>query len=242
MATLINTGTQASCAAASSLSVVSPSATSGHTLVLQVSWVDTFAGGAIALSAPSGWTAALAPNSSYNGGGTACGYGVFYKTAAGGVETAVVAEPSGVHTGLYADGVITEWSGMGAYDSASSSAVLTNNSAASTTGCTVPNTGTLANANSTAFTGVALTCSTGSTNAGIAFSGGSWTTEMSDQNTSASVGALAGHQVISSTAPLNAVYTWTSDASMSNFQAAVVVFSDSGSPAASYSLTSSMEF
>lgn len=228
MATKVNTGTQAQVTAANSITTNSPSATVGNTLVLIVGWIDTFLSAATSITAPGGWSIAYNPTSSCNAAGAPCGFAVFYKTAAGGVESPVINEPGGAHSGFFANAIITEWSGMGSFDSAaSSSSVLTNNAAASTTGGTVPNTGTLANANSTVFTGVAIESGVGLANAAIAFSGGGWTTEVSDQHTDTSVGSLFGDKVVSATTPIGAVYTWTSDSTMASFQAASMVFSDS---------------
>lgn len=226
MATKVATGTAATCSNAASLTVNSPSASAGNKLVLQIAWIDTFAASAVAPTAPTGWSTAYGPSSAYNG--DAVGYSVFYKTAAGGVESPVFNAPNGSGVQLYAKGIITEWSSMGSHDTADSSATTTNNSAASTTGVTVSNTGTLANANSTVFTGVAILSGAGLANAGIAFSGGSWTTETSEQDTSSSVGMLVGDKVVSANTALGATYTWTSDSTMVAYQAAVVVFSDSG--------------
>lgn len=226
MATKINTGTQASVTAANSITVNSASASAGNTLVLQLSWIDNNSATATTLTAPVGWTAAYNPTSSANG--AACGYAVFYKTASAGVNSATVNEPSGTGN-FYANGIITEWSGMGTPDTAAmATSVLVNNAAASTTGATVPNTGTLANAASTIFTGVSILCGAGLNNATIAFSGGSWTTEAQDQNTQTSVGTLFGDKVVAVSTALNAVYTWTSDSTMLCYQAAIVVFSDAG--------------
>ena len=230
MATLVHTGSQSSVAGGASLSISSASAAASNTLVLQIAWLNATNATATAPGAIAGWTLAYGPNCATNTplGPLSCGYAVYYKTAAGGVETAVFNDPFGGPTSLYAHGLITEWSGMGALDSASSSATTQNNAAAGTTGVTIPNTGTLANANSTVFTGVSIACGAGTASAGIAFSGGSWTTEFSDQNTSTSVGALTGHKVVSSNSALNAVYAWNGDVSMACYQAAVVVFSDTG--------------
>lgn len=234
MATLVHTGTQAQVTFANSITVSSPSATAGNKLILEVAWFDNTAIGAPeSLSAPAGWTADWNPAGVWATivglGGKACtGYVVYSKTAAGGVESPVVAGP---HTGqFFANGIITEWSGMGAYDSASSSSLTNNTAAASTTGVTTSNTGTLANANSTVFTGVAILCDAGLNPAGIAFSGSGggagWTTEISDQDTSSTIGTVTGHKVVAATTALGAVYTWTSDSTMISYQAAVVVYSD----------------
>ena len=228
MATLIHTGTQAQVTGASSITTNSPSASAGNTLVLCISWVlGSDPGSAQTLTAPTGWTAAVNPASAENAGGGPAGVACFYKIAAGGVESPVINTPTGSGN-FYANAIITEWSGMGSHDTADSSAITTNNSAASTTGATVPNTGTLANTNSTVFTMAALLAGTGLANASIALSGGTWTTEASDQNTQTSVGTLIAHKTVSSNAALGAVYTWTSDSTLLCYQAIVVVFSDSG--------------
>lgn len=228
MATLVNTGTQAQVTGASSITTNSPSAAGGNKLVLCISWVlGSDPGSAQTLTAPAGWTAAVNPTSAENTGGGPAGVAVFFKTAAGDVESPVINTPTG-SSNFFANAIITEWSGMGSHDTADSSAISTNNTAASTTGVTVPNTGTLANANSTVFTLVAILCSSGMAAANIAFSGGGWTTEVSDQHTDTSAGTLIGHKVVSATTALGAVYTWTTDSSMLCYQAIVVVFSDTG--------------
>lgn len=222
MATLVNTGTQANVAAGLLLTTNSPSASAGNGLILQIGWLDAVAGAAGTPPAPAGWSVGFAALSAFNT--NSVGYSLFYKTATGGVESPVFTVPSG--STMYAHGIITEWSGMGALDPASTGAAATNSAAASTTGVTVPNTGTLANAKSTIFTGVAIGAGAGLPNAAIAFSGGAWSTLISAQDTGASVGTLVGDKVVSSNAALGAVYTWTADATMRTYQAAVTVFSD----------------
>lgn len=222
MATLVHTGTQSQATNAASITTNSPSALAGNKLILQVSWLDTNAGAPETLTAPAGWTADKNPTSFSNSG--AGGYAEFSKTAAGGVESPVVASPFG--SGMYANAIITEWSGMGAHDTADASAIITNSAAASSTGGTVANTGTLAAGSSVVFVGVSVYSGTGLANAAIAFSGGGWTTLVSDQDTSASVGTLMGYKLVASNAALGAVFTWTGDATMKAFQGGITVFSD----------------
>jgi hypothetical protein len=226
MATLVNTGSQAQATGSSSLTINSPSATAGNTLVLIVSWILS-SGNAATPSAPSGWTAALAPASSGQGGGMgAAGVAVFYKTAAGGTESPSFSSPDGSGN-MYANAIITEWSGMGSHDTNDSSSIVTNNTGGASTGTTVPNSGTLAAANSTVFTALAMLCGTGLANANFAVTSG-YTSEATDNNTSSSAGTLIAHKTVSSNVAINAVYTWTSDVTILSFQAACVVFSDSG--------------
>lgn len=228
MASLINTGTQAQVTAANSITTNSPSATAGNKLVLCIGWVlGADAGSAQTLTAPSGWTADHNPASAENVGGGPAGWAVFSKTAAGGIESPVINTPTGSGN-FYADSIITEWNGMGAHDSNDSSAIITDNAGGASSGTTVPNTGTLATANSTVFTGVAMLCGSGLANQNFAFSGGSWNTLFNDGNTNASVGTLTGYKVVSTNAALGAVYTWTNDVpeGVLCFQASVVVFSD----------------
>lgn len=223
MATLVSTGTVASAnGSTSSVSVSSASATSGNKLVLEVSWGDGGTATRNVLGTPTGWTADFAPLSF--GNVVSGGYAVFSKTAAGGIEAASISAPSGL--GLFAFARITEWSGMGAHDTADASAITTNNTGGASTGVTVPNTGTLTKANSTVFTGLALFSVSGLTNEGVAFSGGSWTAGMANQN-EANVVTLTGLKTVSANTALNAVYTWTSDSGIVGYQAAVVVYSDS---------------
>lgn len=227
MATLVNTGTQATVTAANSITVNSPSASASNTLVLLVSWVDVASSSAQTLTAPAGWSVAYNPTGAFNNHSS--GFAVFYKTAAGGIESPVINEPTGANLNLYANGIITEWSGMGAFDSAASAtSVDTFNTAASSTGRTVPNTGTLAASSSTVFTGASIFSGTGLANCAIAFSGGGWTQEAIDVDTTASVGTLFGHKLVATTTALGAVYTWTSDATQFTSQEAIVVFSDAG--------------
>jgi hypothetical protein len=229
MATLINTGSQSSVAAGASLTTNSPSATAGNALILQIAWLNANTASTTAPGNITGWTKIYGPTAAKNAGqNVVCGFALYTKTAAGGVESPVFPDPEGGTVDLYAHGIITEWSGMGAHDTQDASASSTNNSAASTTGATIPNTGTLTQANNTVFTGVAIAATTGLANAAIAFSGGSWTTEFADQDTTASVGTLTGHKTVSANTALGAVYTWTSDASMLCYQGAVIVFSDAG--------------
>lgn len=229
MTARINIGSVSSCAAAASLTTSSPSATAGHLLVLKVCWA-TPGTSAVTPSAPgaiTGWTKAFAPNSALDGSGNTAGYAVYYKTAAGGVESPVFNEPYGT-TQLFAHGVIEEWPSTCTYDStASSGASSTNNSAGSTTGVTVPNTGTLSQSQGFAVTGIGIISGIGLANAAIAFSGGSWTTNISVQDTSTEEGALEGSKALASNAAINAVYTWTSDNTMQVYQAAIVMFADS---------------
>lgn len=227
MATLVNTGTQAQTTAANSITTNSPSASAGNKLVLCISWVlGNDPGVAQTLTAPSGWTGDHNVASAENVGSGVAGFAVFSKTAAGGVESPVINTPSGA-SNFYADAIITEWSGMGAHDTNDASALITNNTGGASTGTTVPNTGTLAAANNTVFSGLAMLSGTGLANANFAFSGGGWTTELNDGNTNSSVGAIIGHKTVSSNTALGAVFTWTNDASILAFQAAVVVFNDS---------------
>lgn len=230
MAIPVNTGTQAQVTGANSITTNSPSATLGNTLVLEISWVTSNdPGSAQTLTAPAGWAAPHNPPSAYNAGNGPAGYAVFSKTAAGGVESPVVNTPAGSGN-FYANAIITEWSGMGTHDTADSSAIITDSVGGASAGTTVPNTGTLANANSTVFTGIAMLCSSGLANQNFQFSGGGWTTDATDNNTATSVGTLLGHKVVSATTAVGAVITWTSDAGegVLCFQAAVVVFSDVG--------------
>lgn len=228
--TRIAIGSQSTATGASSLTTNSPSATAGNLLVLEISWVNSSSDGTTKTpTAPAGWSTALAIASAVNGSNGRAGYSVFYKTAAGGVESPVMNDPSGGSV-LYAHGIISEFPTGTTFDSsATSGANTTNNSAASTTGVTVPSTGTLASANSEVLTGVAIIAGTGISNAGIALSGGGWTTDMSDQDTTSSVGAVQGYKAVAATTALDAVYTWTGDPSMFCYQAGIVVFS--GAPA-----------
>lgn len=226
MATLVHTGTQSTAAAASSLTTNSPSAAGGNTLVLEVSWALA-AGTSATPGTPAGWTKIYAPLSSTSGSDGAAGYALYTKVAAGGVESPVFASPD-ASSNLYAHGLITEWSGMGAHDTQDSSATVTDNTGGASTGVTVPNTGTLTSANSTIFTGLAMLAGSGLANAAFALSGGTWTADVTDNDTSASVGSLLAHKVVSANTALGAIYTWTSDSTILCFQAAVVVFSDSG--------------
>lgn len=228
--TRVAVGSQSTAAAATALTTSSPTASTGNLLVLEISWLTSTASGGAGLtpSAPAGWSTALALLSSVSGTTGRAGYSVFYKTAAGGVESPVFDNPDSPNANLYAHGIISELPSGSTFDStASAGANTTNNSAASTTGVTVPSTGTLAFGNSEIFTGAAIMAGTGLANAGIAFSGGSWTTDMSDQDTTASVGALQGYKAVAVTTPLNAVYTWTSDSTTLCYQAGIVVFSTS---------------
>lgn len=231
MATLVNTGTQAQVTAASSITVNSPSATAGNKLICQLAWLDAVASGPLAApSAPAGWTRDYGPSSSNTTPNTVTnGYAVYSKTAAGGIESPVF-NTTGTAGQFYANAIITEWSGLGAHDTQDSTATVQSGSAASTTGVTVPNTGTLTASSGVAFTGVSISAGTGLANAGIAFSGGGWTTTVSDQNTSTSVGSLFGHKTLASNAALGAVYTWTSDSTMFSYMASVVVYGDSSVP------------
>lgn len=227
MATKVATGSRANVAAGSSVSPSSPAATAGNTLVLQVSFADTAGSIGESLSAPAGWSVARAPAAVTAAGIGVVGLACFYKTAAGGVETPTINTPGGAG-GFYANAVITEWSGLGAIDSAANASSIVNNaSAASTTGQTVPATGTLAAANSTAFTMLSVVCGSGLANAGIALGGTGWSTEAQDQNTSTSVGSYFADKSVAGTGSVNdAVFSWTSDATMAAYQAHVVVFSD----------------
>lgn len=232
MATLVHTGTQAQVSFGSSITVNSPSATAGNKLILEIGWFDhTVVGAAETLSAPAGWTADYNPPGFLANlpgfGNCSCGYVVYSKIAAGGVESPVVSAPHAAQ--LFANAIITEWNGMGAHDTADSSSIVNNVTASATTGATVPNTGTLASANSTIFTGVTVLAGNGLNPAGIAFSGGGWTTDVSDQDTGNTIGSLFGHKTVSVNTALGAVYTWTSDVTMAAIQASVVVFSDAGS-------------
>lgn len=226
MATKVHTGTQAAVTAASLITINSPSATLGNKLILPIAWIDTSSPGAAKTpTTPVGWSVAYSVASAFGASG-AVGLSFYYKTAAGGVESPVFNTP-GSAGGLFANGIITEWSGMGAFDAAASaSSVLINNAAGSTTGATIPNTGTLANANSTIFTGISILSGSGINPAGIAFSGGAWTQEFKDDDTTSSVGTIVGDKVVSLATALNAVFGWTLDATMQAFQAAIVVFSD----------------
>ena len=225
MATLANTGTKASTTAATKIIVSSPNATVGNTLIFQIGWVDS-TGNAVTPTTPTNWSDGYKKLSAAIGDNSGCaGYSLFYKTASGGIENATFNNP-GAGASLYGTGIITEWSGMGVLDSASTGAEITNSTAASTTGMTVPNTGTLTNPNSTAFTGVGILSGTGTANANIAFNGGSWNALFSSQNTATEEGSLAGDKVVAANSPIGAVYTWSADSSMHCFQGAVTVFSD----------------
>lgn len=232
MATRVAAGTQSHCTGASSLTTSSPSATAGNKLILQVSWVLS-TGGSATPGTISGWTKDYGPVSSFNGTNGSAGYAHYSKTAAGGVESPVFNSPD-ASSNLYANAIITEWSGMGAHDTNDSTATITNNTGGTSSGTTVPNTGTLANANSTVFTGLGFLSSVGLSNANFAFSGGGWTTEAIDNDTGASAGSLMGSKTVSANTALGAVYTWSNtDATILCFQAAVVVYSDSGAAATS---------
>lgn len=117
---------------------------------------------------------------------------------------------------------------MGVYDSAGGTANVSNNHAPSTTGVTIPNTGTLAAGSSTVFTSIAVGGNAGLNPANIAFSGGSWNTLESQQDTGSTVGSLMGYKLVATNAALGAVYTWSSDPTMASYQGAVIVFSDGG--------------
>lgn len=224
----VHTGSVATTLGASPLTVVSPSATAGNKLVCQVAWVDVGTGSAETLSVPSGWTADRNVASAFNGGSLAAsGYSVFSKTAAGGVENCVVASP-GIAANFFASGVITEWpSTVGAHDTADATALVTVNAGASTTGATVPNTGTLGQANNVVLGGIIIAAGAGLTNAGIAIASG-FTTIAVDQNSSTDVSFLFAYKNVSSTAPTGAVDTWTSDSSMICAQSALTVYADAG--------------
>ena len=226
MSNPIAVGTQAQTSAGSS---VAPSitGTTGETLVALVSWIDVSSSTATALSVPAGWTAAYNPTGFASVGNGRGGLACFFKTAAGGSESCTINTPGSAGS-FYANAILYRYAAGMTHDTADAPATTINNAAASTTGVTVPDTNTLSGANSAVLTGVSIFAGTGLANAAIAFSGGSWTTDLSDQDTSVSVGSLFGHKSVSATTPLNAVYTWTSDASMFCYQAAVVVFSDAG--------------
>lgn len=236
MVTRVAIGSQSTVSGGASLTTSSPSATANNHLVLIVSWgLSVDPGSAQATPAITGWTQAQAPTSAYNSVGVpsgsnklACGVAVYHKTAAGGVESPVFNAPDG-SSNLFAHGIIIEYSTTGtwSYDStASSSAVKTDNTGGSSTGTTVPNTGTLAQSDSAVVTVLALMAGTGLSNANFAFSGGSWTTDATDNNTSTSVGTKIGDKVVSATTALGAVYTWTTDSTIVCFQAVTAVFSD----------------
>src|SRR6185369_8758478 len=126
----------------------------GNTLILQIAWLNANSGSTATAPAISGWTLVYGPTTAKNAGANViCGFAQYSKTAAGGVESPVFTDPIS-NNNLFAHGMITEWSSMGSHDTQDSSATSTNNSAASTTGATIPNTGTLTSANSTVFTGV----------------------------------------------------------------------------------------
>lgn len=232
MTTPVNTGSVATTLGASPLTVVSPSATAGNKLKCQVAWVDVGTGSAETLSVPSGWTADRNGASSFNGGSlAAAGYAQFSKTAAGGVENCVVASP-GIAANFFASGLITEWpSTVGAHDTADASAVVSVNAGASTTGATIPNTGTLGQANNVVLGGIIIAAGAGLTNAGIAIASG-FTTLAVDQNSSTDVSFLFAYKNVSSTAPTGAVASWASDGSMNCAQAALTIYADSAGAAA----------
>lgn len=222
MATLVSTGTTAtSNGSVTSVTVSSASAVAGNRLVLEICWGDGGTGTSYVLGTPSGWTADANPTSF--GNIVTGGYSVFSKIAAGGIESATFNSGSGL--GFFSFARITEWSAMGIHDPADASAMVNNNTGGASTGVTVPNTGTLARSTSTVFTGLALFSVSGLANEGVAFSGGSWTTGLSNQN-EANVVSLTGLKSVSSNAAVNAVYTWTSDAGIVGYQAEVVVYSD----------------
>lgn len=222
MATLVSTGSTAtSNGSVTSVTVSSASAAVRNRLVLEISWGDAGTATPYVLAAPVGWTPDFNPTSF--GNIVTGGYAVFSKIAAGGVESATLNSGSGA--GFFSFARITEWSGMAAHDTADTSALITNNTGGASTGVTVPNTGKLARQSSTVFTGLALFSVSGLANEGVAFSGGSWTAGLSNQN-EANVVTLTGLKSVSSNTALNAVYTWTSDAGIVGFQAGVVVYSD----------------
>lgn len=227
----VNTGSAAKAFGASPLTVVSPSATAGNKLVCTVVFADAGTGAAETLTAPGGWTADRAPASSFNSGSNAAaGLAVFSKTAAGGVENCVVAFP-GIAANTFSVGIITEWAstGLGSHDTADASCIVTNNAAAGSTGATIANSGTLANADSIVFCVVSIFAG-GISNAGVAAAG--FTTIYSEQDSSTDEATVIGYKAVAGTSPVGGAYTWTADGSMVCAQAILAIYADLGGVAA----------